>query len=373
MALDPRRDKVVLLHAVISPYKVTLFNQLTTWFPNLHVIYYSVTEKMRSWKVDRDELRHNYTLLNEGNLESHSWLKISIQVWRELNRIQPDLIIISEYIYPPYWSGLIWAIVHQKKRLFFSESTEADRPRLWWKEWIKRWFVRRCHFGIAQGSQSKAYMHRLGMPNDQIVVKDADGANVARKIRSELVLKWKASSLNILFVGRFAPEKNLITLLDAYEQVVKQHADVGLILVGDGPLQSEIQQLISRRQLTRAVIIPFLQKPDLPAIYGISDIFVLPSISEPWGLVVNEAMACGLPIVVSSKAGSAHDLAVHGKNGFIVNPTDVNEIADAIDILISDTELRKQMGVAAVASVAEFTSEKSSERMATAMATCLDQ
>lgn len=380
MTLAPRPERVVLLHAVISPYKVSLFNQVSHWFPNLHIIYYSVTEKMRSWTVDRADLRHHYTLLNDGNLESHSWIKIAIQVWRELNRLDPDLLIVSEYIYLPYWSGLIWAIFHGKKRLFFSESTEADRPRPWWKEIVKRWFVRRFDAGISQGSQSKAYMAKLGMPEDRITVKGystdnefyAKGAETARANRMELSAQWGVSEFNILFVGRFAPEKNLIALIEAYEQLVGRHPKLGLVMVGNGPLQDSIRSELKSRHLDRAVVIPFLQKQDIPLIYGLSDVFVLPSISEPWGLVVNEAMATGLPVVVSSKAGSSHDLVRHGTNGYVVDPLNPKEISEAIDRLVSNPELRQKMGEAAVASVAEFTSEKSAERMALAMAGCID-
>ena len=380
MTMAPRSEKVVLLHTVISPYKVTLFNQLSHWFPNLHVMYYSVTEKMRSWTVDRGDLTHHYSLLNEGNLEDHSWIWIAIQVWRELDRLNPDLLIVSEYIYLPYWSGLIWAVVHRKKRLFFSESTEADRPRPWWKEIVKRWFVRRFDAGISQGSQSKAYMAVLGMPEDRITVKGystdnhfyARGAATARANRVELSTQWGVSEVNILFVGRFAPEKNLMALIVAYEQLVNRHPNLGLVMVGDGPLQDEFRNELAMRHLDRAVVIPFLQKQDVPTIYGLADVFVLPSISEPWGLVVNEAMAAGLPVVVSSKAGSAHDLVRHGLNGYVVDPMNVGEIVDAIDRLVSDTDLRRRMGAAAIVSVADFTSEKSAERMAVAMAGCID-
>lgn len=378
--MAPRPEKVVLLHAVISPYKVTLFNQLSYWFPNLHILYYSVTEKMRSWHVDRNDLHHHYTLLNDGNLEDHSWLHIAIQVWKELNRLNPDLLIVSEYIYLPYWSGLIWAILHRKKRLFFSESTEADRTRHWWKECVKKWFVRRFHAGISQGSQSKAYMAVLGMPENRITVKGystdnqfyATGAAAARPHRQRLSAQWGLSEINILFVGRFAPEKNLMVLVDAYEQVARRHSQVGLALVGDGPLQNDIKHELKNRGLNRAVVIPFLQKSELPALYGLADLFVLPSISEPWGLVVNEAMAAGLPVVVSSKAGSAHDLVRDGHNGYVVDPANTDEIEGAIERLVSDPTLRRRMGDAAVDSVAEFTSDKSAERMATAMAGCLD-
>ena len=374
-----RSEKVVILHAVVSPYKVTLFNLLARQFPQLEVLYFSVTEQMRSWTVDMADLHHQHVVLNQGNLEDHSLFKISKQIWTELNRTRPDLVIVSEYIYPPYWIGLLWTILNRKKRIFFNESTAGDRPKVGWKESIKRFFVRWFDAGIAQSSKSRDYMVQLGMPADRVWVKGystdiqfyADGAKHARDHADEWRKKWDLLPFNIIFVGRFSPEKNLMTLLAAFEEISGEFSDWGLVLVGDGPDQAAIVQWSQDRQL-RVRVIPFLQKNEVATIYGLGDIFVLPSTSEPWGLVVNEAMAAGLPVIVSDRAGCAHDLVRHGHNGFVFSPDQPAALVEWMRKLMGSTALRQELSHNGVASVSEFSSEKSADRMVAMMERCLD-
>src|SRR4029077_15486068 len=124
--------------------------------------------------------------------------------------------------------------------------------------------------------------------------------------------------------------KNLVTLLRAYADYLRRSSAPGwdLVLLGDGPLRSQLLAECERLHITGKVHFPgFVQYDELPMYYALAGAFVHASISEPWGLVVNEAMASGLPFIVSKKCGCGPELLEEGRNGFSFSPEDIDELA----------------------------------------------
>jgi glycosyltransferase involved in cell wall biosynthesis len=120
-----------------------------------------------------------------------------------------------------------------------------------------------------------------------------------------------------------------------------------LVLLGDGPERSVIHQLVSRRHLESFVFLPgFVQYAMLPVYFGLASAFVHASLSEPWGLVVNEAMASGLPVLVSKQCGCVPDLVRSGRNGFTFDARDANELMELMFKISADSPLRKRMSQA---------------------------
>jgi len=145
--------------------------------------------------------------------------------------------------------------------------------------------------------------------------------------RAKLIHQWKIPEKNFIYIGRFSDEKNLVFLLNTYYKFKKESKKHwGLILIGDGPQKKDIEKLINRKSIKNVFMPGFKQKEELPKYLAVSDVFVLPSVSEGWGLVVNEAMAAGLPILISKKCGCSQELVEDGKNGFSFDPQDTNEL-----------------------------------------------
>jgi glycosyltransferase involved in cell wall biosynthesis len=172
----------------------------------------------------------------------------------------------------------------------------------------------------------------------------ATQAEATRAQATEFREKLKLPLRFILFVGRLVPEKGVFDLLDAYAKLESGlRSEVGLVFAGDG---------VCREELTRqakhigpgAVCFPgFAQREDLAGLYALAEALVLPTHSDTWGLVVNEAMACGLPIIVSSVAGCSSDLVDDGWNGYVVPPRDAERLSAAIDFLLRRPELKQRM------------------------------
>ena len=145
----------------------------------------------------------------------------------------------------------------------------------------------------------------------------------------------------IVFSGKLLPRKDPMTLLRAVDAM--QHRDrTAVIFLGNGELRDEMERFARERRLN-VHFAGFINQTDLPKHYAMADVFVLPSLHEPRGSVLNEAMASGLPVVSSDRSGSIGDIVQHGDNGFVFAAGDVQALARHLDALAGDPELRARM------------------------------
>ncbi|HXH81324.1 MAG TPA: glycosyltransferase family 4 protein [Candidatus Tectomicrobia bacterium] len=162
----------------------------------------------------------------------------------------------------------------------------------------------------------------------------------------------------VLFAGKLIPKKQPLLLLEAFARVRRDH-DCALLFAGDGPLRGDAERLARRLGTPDVHFAGFLNESEMPRAYAAADVFVLPSnLHETWGLVVNEAMNFGLPVVVSDKVGCAADLVRPGENGYVVRHDDAGALAGAVARLVADAGLRAQFGERSRAIVREYSIER---------------
>ena len=257
----------------------------------------------------------------------------------------------------------------------WSESTSLDRrPGGRVRDFVKRRALGLCDGFLVPGKAARAYLEMLGAPSDKThTVLDAVDTAFFRKA-AELHARdreaWRRRlglpRQVILYVGRLSPWKGVGDLLMAFERL-RAGRDVGLLLVGGGPGLESLRRRALSRGWDRVFLPGFARRDRLAIFYAVADIFVLPSWSEPWGLVVNEAMACGLPVVVSSAAGCALDLVRSGENGFVYPARDVEGLRASIEGLLDRPDLRARMGETSRRVIAACTPGDSARRMAQAL------
>jgi glycosyltransferase involved in cell wall biosynthesis len=249
-----------------------------------------------------------------------------------------------------------------------SASTARDFSRSWWKEAIKRRVVQMHQAGLAGGQLHAAYLAQLGMAEEQIsqgydVVDNqhfADGAEDARRRADATRQALDLPEDYFLTSCRFVEKKNLQRLLRAYA-LYRGHTEVpwDLVLLGDGPLRGNLSEQAEAHGISNHVHFPgFKQYDELPPYYGLANGFVLASTTEQWGLVVNEAMAAGLPVLVSERCGCASDLVREGKNGFTFDPYDPVEIARLMGRMAGKRCDRSAMGARSQAIISQWTPER---------------
>jgi glycosyltransferase involved in cell wall biosynthesis len=280
----------------------------------------------------------------------------------KLSELRPSVVCLNGWSLPGSWEALLWARRRRIPVVVMSESTSQDAQRTFLKEWIKRRYIAMCGAALVGGERHRDYLVALGMPASRVffgydVVDNgffASGAAAAYSRAQTIVAKNSLPEKFFLASARFTPKKNLETLLRAYHRYRVSCLDAsgnrispwGLVLLGDGPLRSTLVDLIARLKLRDSVNLPgFKSYRELPEFYGLAQAFVHASTVEQWGLVVNEAMASGLPLLLSRTCGCAPSLLREGENGYGFDPSNIDEIAGCMRrITICSPEMRRQMG-----------------------------
>ena len=260
---------------------------------------------------------------------------------------RPEVVACAGWADPEYHALLRQCQARAIPAVVMSDSTYGDEPRRWWRELVKASLVRNFTAAVVAGSRSQEYLQRLGFPGRAIfwpwdVVDNAHFANGADRFRAGGDRKPDAAVAVprcFLCVARFIPKKNLEGLLSAYAAYAAEAGAGGwdLLLSGAGPLESSLRSQVAAAGLAaRVKFAGFCQYPDLPEFYARAGALVLPSWSDQWGLVINEAMAAGVPVIVSRRCGCADDLVRAGVNGLVFDP---DQPAELVGCLRRMTEL----------------------------------
>lgn len=373
--------KVLLIHNILwSHYKAAVFSSLYDICQrngkNFLVIQIAETEGSRK-SMDRIDVslhRYSYRLLFKEKFEAIGKLRRSIVLCREIISQRPDIVVLPGYYDISFWFALLTVKILGVPAILTFDSTAMDHPRVWYKELIKKVYVRTCDKAFVYGTKSKEYLARLGMAEKNIITRcqatDNDKItavnHLMRDKREALIAELGLNSRNFIYVGRLSPEKNVQRLLQALLKLKKEEpaaADWGLVVVGDGPLKDELRWLTKEFGLMDVRFVGAKAWHEVVEFYAMSDVLVLPSTSEPWGLVVNEAMVCGLPVLVSDRCGAAYDLVDEGKNGFVIDPYNVDDLTERMKYFVIHPERITEMGKRSIEIIAEYTPENAAMQM----------
>jgi glycosyltransferase involved in cell wall biosynthesis len=336
--------RVAILPPTPTPYREPLFRELSNRH-EITVIYQSASEP--GWDVPEDwfPAEHPYPSRHLRSWQRRRPGRTPI-VWprgleRALAEAGPDCVIAWEYG-PASLRALRWCRRHDRRFVIFTECTpQIDRllpgPQLR----LHRWLARRADGLIVASSQARDRLLAFGVAQERIHVgiQSAD-LEPFRNVRAQ---RGGREPVTVLTVGRLVPDKNLGALIDAYDRAGLKPEDATLEVLGTGFLEAELRE----RASLLGVPVNFrghLPPGELPALYAAADIYALVSTYEPFGVVVREAAASGLPVICSRVAGAAGDAAIEGRNAFLVDPEDVGQVATALRRLVDDPSLRQRMG-----------------------------
>ncbi len=332
-----------------------------------------------AWQA-HDRKPHIVTLFQEKAVEDVSPLEYTRKTWQTLGRLQPDILALAGYDRTAMLTAFVWAKINGKIVILMSESKADDQPRPRWKERLKRLLVRHFDAALVGGRSQKEYAVSLGIPPDRVfvgydVVDNGHfdrGAAAAQGREAFLRLELRLPAPYFLTVCRFIEKKNLIRCLSAYRRYRHLHSQTpwDLVLCGSGPLEAKLRDQAA--DLPGVYFPGFKQADELPAYYGLAGAFIMPSSHfEQWGLVVNEAMAAGLPVLVSRACGCAPDLVQEGVNGFTFDPYDVEGLAHLMVKMSSGEADLKAMGEASRRIIADWTPEVFAQNLFKTISVCL--
>ncbi len=314
----------------------------------------------------RAELPHDLpitTLMPESNWSTANKWKLAWLLWRRLDRLKPKAVMVPGYYTLPGIAAALWARLRGRTSMLMTESASYDHVRHGGRELFKRLLLRVLFDrAIVGGMDHRTYLRQLGFPEERIspfydvVDNDYFATGVAEQRTSTSAAEQNLPEQYFLFVGRLAPEKNVQGLLAAWLDYRAQGGTWKLVLAGDGPERAALESTLESSPFRAEVSITGLcNAKQLLPLYAFAGAFVLASTREPWGLVVNEAMACGLPSIVTDRCGCANDLVRDVGCGEIVPAGDNQALTNAMKaIATSSSSARAAMGLAARDRVREF-------------------
>jgi glycosyltransferase involved in cell wall biosynthesis len=341
--------KIAVVHPALMDYRVDLFNLINEEY-NATFLF---TKQGRGQENVKEEHQCIPLGWKSKDLKTNQFFRridigMQIMLFKELVFGDYDLVISST---SRYTCWLASRIGHKK----FMQMTE-----LW--AWIDfsmyRRFLNVLNKAISRNSDSifamgtKSYNFYLDMGiNDNKIsmysqcALDYTGCPI-EDLRTSLALQQMKV---VMFLGRLVRTKGIEYLLRAFSRLEKETQNTFLVIAGDGPSKKELENLAEDLKIENILFAGTVSKKDIASYYNLCDIFVLPSIFtnhsyEPWGLVVNEAMAFGKPIITTSAVGSGKDLVTNGYNGFVVEDKNADELFESLKYVISNEDVMVRMG-----------------------------
>ena len=327
---------------------------------------------------------HKVSLFPEATDHFPGSAELRRAFWSVLEQTNPDVVAVNGW---NNFGSLIAANCCLRRGIpmvVMSESSRQDGPRTWWKEAIKQRLIGLYSAALVGGQRHVEYLAELGMPRERVftgydvVDNDYFGRRTAEIRNSKFELRNKRGLPENYFLAsaRFIEKKNLSTLIEAYAEYrrrssafAKATADKeiaakepwDLVILGDGPLRETLNTQLSTLNLNEHVHLPgFKPYDELPIYYALANAFVHASTTEQWGLVVNEAIASGLPVIVSERCGCVPEV-VQG-NGFTFDPTNEHELtARLLEMASLSDEERKRLGDNSHRIAANFAPERFGE------------
>jgi glycosyltransferase involved in cell wall biosynthesis len=335
---------VLIIHNTLwSKYKAEVFNQLDVIADDSHLDIYFVqiaeteNDRLTLSSVDYACHKYDYKLLCSGAVEKNWWPNRSAKLLKYLNSKKWEIVIIPGYYRPEYWITLIYCWINRIKIGLFCDSTKFDSHSSGVRLFFKRMFVRFCDIYFGYGARSRDYLSFLGA-DPELIFSRCQAAALPSNYSAEDVMRRRenihnlVSNIKVIYVGRLSPEKDLLTLLKAWEAVVDKWPTAELDLFGSGPQEGALKRCVENMGLnTRVRFLGAKESDEIYDAYIAADLLVLPSIREPWGLVVNEALSFGCPVVVSDRCGCVPELVLDGQTGFQFRGGDPVDLADKID------------------------------------------
>jgi glycosyltransferase involved in cell wall biosynthesis len=347
-----RRCRVAVVTGLPTPYREPVFSELSRRDSiDLRVFYATEGHRDVGWIGQNQQRDYDHCFLRNAMPEWGRRLPFigyaTLGLTAELRQFDPDYLLVYGYNQLSQWLAFAYA---DRRRIPFalrSDSNALLDTRSDWKSHLRRRLVRsivaRAHAVLPVGSINKLFWEKLGATDRQIFMAPYAVENERISRLASHAIRDPLGPVRLIYVGRLLPRKGVDILVSAFNQLVGTK-DVQLTIVGDGPQRTELMNMQTKAARSRTIWKGKLSNPQAMESLGQADLFVLPSRYEPWGLVVNEAMAAGLPVIAHRHVGAAIDLIVSESTGWTLEDHSVDTMLHLLQQAVADRERLKEMG-----------------------------
>lgn len=346
---------IVLITNIPTPYRIPLFNLLAEsmsahgW--ELHVIFSSKTYKRRKFEINESEFKFKYTILQGGKWsvgeDAEKTYFFYRGLWKILKQIKPWRIISSGFS-PATTLAAIWKFFYGTPFIIWSGTIElGERKTSWWRRQFRKLLLHRASSFITYGSLAADYLEKLGAKKERIhiALNTVDTTFFRTSTDVERRKIKEAEAFTFLYLGYLVPRKNVHKVLEAACLLHKKRGDFRITIIGDGISRPDLEKEVSAKNLDTIITFTgYKQKEELPPYLAQADALLFQTDFDIWGLVLNEAMAAGVPCLASTHAGASFDLIKDDINGYLIDFTDIQKTADKMEWMIANREKVKVAG-----------------------------
>lgn len=376
MNSNPSQRKAGILWSSLGPYHVARIvaadKALKSAACELTAFRFTEKSGTYGWKAENPAKTPVVTLSSTQPQGLPQSLVVAWRFLKELRSRSIQSVFLPSFSPLPNTLCLLAAWASDRRIILMTESWEATGKQSTCSRIVKRFLTGLCDAALVGGTPQKRYLTGLGMPESRVFtgydVIDVDHfAKAADDVRSSKAKTdgnqdpWLPKSY-FLSLGRFVEKKNLSLLVEAYAMAKRKKPEIKskLVMVGEGPEKAALVEKAKEAGLVSVNVLesrepdseadvyfyPFQQIEKTPRFFALAEAFILPSLWEEWGLVVNEAMACGTPVLVSNKVGAGYDLIEDGSSGFVFDPKSTGALKDLLLRFDEDPTLRERLGMA---------------------------
>jgi len=380
--MRPVPQRVALLINYITNHQEAAFAEALRWLPNLTFLLSVLVEPQRDYTPELTRLdvriQKTWTIKrkwkHESGFEDDQNVHFPLDTFAQLRRLKPDVIVSYELGMRSVMSAL-YRLTHRRARLvlavFASEHTEKSWSRQ--RVLMRRWLLRCADIVTYQGSSGKRYLETLGVPAAKL--RFLPYAAHPSMLYHGPTTREPSVRRRLLYVGQLTPRKAPLQMLGVLSRWCRSHPDraIEISMAGRGPLQSAIESAIypANLRITMLGSVPPARMPDVFAQHGV---MVFPTLADEWGMVVNESLFSGLPILSSEYAQATLDLVTEGQNGWRYRPDVGDEFYDAVDRMMQvDIAELDRMAAKGRMAVAARTPAYAGERVAEVVRAALEQ
>ncbi len=374
--------KILYFTNILAPYRIGLFNKLNEIFNGDIKFYFDgKTEINRKWKIPEAELKFRYEINNAPYIStvSYSVNKSELQrfiyfpfyIFKIVLREKPEIILTSEFGLRTLFALIAGKLVGAKTFILSEVTSQSESNINFIRSHIRKFLAKLSDGGIAFGRKSAGYLLSLGFSQNDIVISpEAIDNSYFEKLSGNITKKNARAKLDIpndkfvfLYVGQFIQRKGLDLYLKAIDRFLSGINSGDVLFLFAGGNENEFKKVTGIKPYDNFKIIDYVQSDRLVDIYKASDCLILPTRNDVWGLVVNEAVACGLPVAVSEFAGSAGDLIQDKQSGLVFNPFDEISFAEVLEFCFVNRTQLERFAINAKSKLEFFNHETAAKRI----------
>lgn len=334
--------KILIISSFPAPYRVDVFKEISKVHDT--TIFFETGEDQNrnaGWFSDSSEL-HFEILNKKETIDKYNKLIKNIEKF--------DVVLAYDFYVKSAMKAQMMCIL--KKIPYFVNCDGAFIRNSKIKGMIKRFFIKHSAGCFASGTYAKEYFLHFGANKEKIythnftslkeddILKDVVSDEEKKKLKMKLRLNENKKT--VLSIGQFIERKGFDTLLNAWENITEEYE---LVLIGGGILEESYRSIIEKRNIKNVYIKGFKDKNEIKDYYKASDLFVLPTREDIWGLVINEAMAYGLPVITTDRCIAGLELIEVGKNGFIFSVDNINELYKYMKLILENDDISMEISL----------------------------